>query len=520
MSAQCDGCAVAQHAVGDGKDEGVVGEPLTGAARTDVPSMPDTGHRSASVISGLSDGDVGRLVAGVSSDSLDRGAGTSQLNAERFARAALTTAIEPGDLEAGRLVGALGAVGLLRAIVEGHEAEQVLRLVRHTESLTRPLGEESMLSAGRMGEQFGHRFETDEGRAAAGTSALTLESFPPERPPVDARAVRRVAECLGRWRSRLSVEESCRALERAARLGAVLVTPDTELWPEGFASLEDGEPLALWIRGDPQRLALLARSVALVGARASTDYGEHVAMEAAAGLAGRGFAVVSGGAYGIDAAAHRATLASGGLTVAFLAGGVDRLYPAGNNELLRRVAREGVLAAELPPGNAPTRWRFLMRNRLIAAAASATVVIEAGRRSGSLNTAGHAAQLGRPLGAVPGSILSPASAGCHRLIREYAAICVTSAEEMAELADPLGTGPTDEPGSAAADTVMVPSEGGDAEGAVLSALSSARGASADEIAARSALPFTTVAAILGRLDLAGRARESGGGWTLSERRHA
>ena len=168
-------------------------------------------------------------------------------------------------------------------------------------------------------------------------------------------------------------------------------------------------------------------------------------MESAAGLSDRGFVIVSGGAYGIDAAAHRATLASGGVTVAFLAGGADRLYPAGNSELLRRIASEGVVAAELPPGSAPTRWRFLMRNRLIAAAASATVVVEAGHRSGSLNTAGHAAHMGRPLGAVPGSVLSPASAGCHRLIREYAATCVTTPDEMAELADPFGNGASPDP---------------------------------------------------------------------------
>ena len=492
--------------------------PVAGARRSMTPP-PGRGRRSGSVFAGLSDGDVARLVAAVSS-SPGRGAESSELSAERFARAALTTAIEPGDLEAGRLVGALGAVGLLRAIVEGHNAEHVLRFTRDADAVPLPPGEDLALSLEGAGEQFGHRFDTDGSGGAADSLLSAFESLSPERPQVDARAVRRIAECLARWRVRLSLEESCRALERAARLGAVLLTPDTEVWPEGFAALEHGEPLALWIRGDPERLARLDRSVALVGARASTDYGEHVAMEAAAGLVGRGFAVVSGGAYGIDAAAHRATLASGGLTVAFLAGGVDRLYPAGNSDLLRRVSREGVLAAELPPGNAPTRWRFLMRNRLIAAAASATVVVEAGRRSGSLNTAGHAAQLGGPLGAVPGSILSPASAGCHRLIREYAAICVTSADEMAELADPLGTGPTGEPGAAAVDTVEVPPAGGDAQGAVLSALASARGASADEIAARSSLPFTTVAAILGRLDLAGRARESGGGWSLSERRHA
>ncbi|GAA2062078.1 DNA-processing protein DprA [Leifsonia soli] len=522
MSGACDGCAVAGLARADAQRdepdaEGVVAEgpdavspdPENGPARCEetaaatgresdggdpsrtVPPSPSEGRRARTVLPGLSDTEVVRLVTAVSGGAPGGGACSSDAAVERFARAALTTAVEPGDLEAGRLVAALGPEGVLRAVVEGHDAERVLRAARHAEVV--PL---------------------------RGAPRAAFEDASPERAAEDARAVRRIAECLERWRPRLSLDESCRAVERASRLGVQLLTPDSDAWPEGFASLEGGEPLALWIRGDPNRLARLEHSVALVGARASTDYGEHVAMEAAAGLVGRGFAVVSGGAYGIDAAAHRATLASGGLTVAFLAGGVDRLYPAGNSDLLRRIAGEGVLAAELPPGNAPTRWRFLMRNRLIAAAASATVVVEAGRRSGSLNTAGHAAQLGRPLGAVPGSILSPASAGCHRLIREYAAICVTSAEEMAELADPLGTGPTGSPAAAAVRPVEGEPRGGDAEGVVLSVLSSARRADADEIAARAALPFTTVAAILGRLDLAGRARESGGGWTLSERRHA
>lgn len=307
--------------------------------------------------------------------------------------------------------------------------------------------------------------------------------------------------------------ESARALDRSARIGARLLTPDARFWPQGFASLERGAPLALWIRGDPARLARLDRSIALVGARAATGYGEHVTMESAAGLVDRGFAIVSGGAYGVDAAAHRAAVASGGVTVAFMAGGADRLYPAGNRSLLQRVVAQGVVAAELPAGSAPTRWRFLMRNRLIAAAATATVVVEAGHRSGSLNTAGHAAQLGRPLGAVPGSILSPASAGCHRLIREYAATCVTTTEEMAELADPLGHGPGDDPAAASA----VGTDGDGPEHAILLALNRSSGASAEEIAARAQLPFATVAAILGRLDLAGRAREDANGWRLTER---
>ena len=147
-------------------------------------------------------------------------------------------------------------------------------------------------------------------------------------------------------------------------------------------------------------------------------------MESSAGLVDRGFTIVSGAAYGIDGMAHRAALASGGTTVAFLAGGVDRFYPLGHEALLGRIAEQGAVVAELPCGSAPTKWRFLQRNRLIAAATEATIVLEAGMRSGSLNTAGHAAALGRPLGAVPGPVTSPASAGCHRLLREYDAVCV------------------------------------------------------------------------------------------------
>src|SRR5690606_23806686 len=140
--------------------------------------------------------------------------------------------------------------------------------------------------------------------------------------------------------------------------------------------------------------------------------------------------------YGIDGMAHRAALASGGQTIAFLAGGVDRFYPSGHDALLTRIVECGAVVSELPCGSQPTKWRFLQRNRLIAAAGRATVVIEAGWRSGSLNTAGHAAALGSPRGAVPGPVTSAASAGCHRLIRDFDAICVTTPAEMAELIPP------------------------------------------------------------------------------------
>jgi DNA processing protein len=444
------------------------------------------GRRGTTPLPGLSDRELSGLLAPVTptDDSASASGQSGDVALERFARAALTTAVEPGDLDAGRLVESLGAVGLVRAIVDGYDGDRVLEL------------------AGRDSETA----EQDIADSPDGVGANEQS----ERGAAESR----ISQCLARWRPRLSLSESARAVERAARLGAQLLAPGDRFWPEGMSSLEEGAPLALWIRGDAERLGRLHRSIALVGARASSQYGEHVAMESAAGLADRGFAVVSGGAYGIDAAAHRATLLSGGLTVAFLAGGVDRLYPAGNSELLRRIAAEGVLAAELPPGSTPTRWRFLMRNRLIAAAANATIVVEAGRRSGSLNTAGHASQLGRPLGAVPGSILSPASAGCHRLIREYAATCVTTTEEMAELADPLGIGP--DPGPPDLQPAASSGVPSDAERSVVTALSRAHGASADEIAARVQLPFAIVAAVLGRLDLAGRARERAGGWVLSE----
>ena len=158
-------------------------------------------------------------------------------------------------------------------------------------------------------------------------------------------------------------------------------------------------------------------------------------MDWAAELAASGVTIVSGAAYGIDGMAHRAALNAGGVTVAMLAGGVDRAYPAGHTELLARIAAHGVVASEVPCGSAPTKWRFLQRNRSISALAQATVVVEAGWRSGSLNTAGHAAALGRPLGAVPGPITSTTSTGCHLLIQAGIARLITSADDLAPTVD-------------------------------------------------------------------------------------
>ncbi|GAA1691666.1 hypothetical protein GCM10009808_05820 [Microbacterium sediminicola] len=243
--------------------------------------------------------------------------------------------------------------------------------------------------------------------------------------------------------------------------------------------------------------------VSIVGARAATEYGEHVAGQLASGLGGHGVAVVSGAAYGIDGAAHRGALAAGGMTIALLAGGVDRPYPSGHSDLIERICAGGAVMSEVPPGTAPTKWRFLARNRMIAALGQATVVVEAGWRSGSLNTAHHAATLGRPLGAVPGPVTSAASAGCHRLLRELDAICVTSADDAREL-----IGWCAGPGAAA------PGDGdrvGD-ESRVLDALSTRAPRSVEELARRSGMSISEVRSSLGLLALDGRALAEGSGW--------
>ncbi|GGI47275.1 DNA processing protein [Agromyces flavus] len=344
-------------------------------------------------------------------------------------------------------------------------------------------------------------------------------------------AARELVAGLDRWRPRVDHAAFVRTVEQAARVRARLLIPSDAAWPDGLRGLEAHGPRALWVRGRVDALAE-SPSIALVGARAASHYGEHVTVEAAAGLVDRGFAIVSGGAYGIDGAAHRSALASGGTTVAFLAGGVDRFYPVGHEALLGRVADTGAVVSELPCGAAPTRWRFLQRNRLIAAAADATVVLEAGIRSGSLNTAGHAAALGRPLGAVPGPVTSPASAGCHRLLREFDAVCVTDASQMAELVAArlpaeasqgegldgaaLGDGITDD-GATDDGAILRRVHGAlddltEAERRVFDALGVRRSRTVSELAERSRLGTGAVLGGLGALEATGLARRVADGW--------
>lgn len=226
-------------------------------------------------------------------------------------------------------------------------------------------------------------------------------------------------------------------LEHADRLGARVVIPTDDEWP---ASLNDLElpPLCLWVRGPADLAEVAARSVSIVGARSATAYGTQVAADLAAGLGQRGFAVVSGGAFGIDAAAHRGALAVDACTIAVMAGGIDRLYPSSHASLLAAIASSGAVVSEQPPGVAPIGSRFLKRNRIIAALSCGTVVVEASLRSGSLNTARHAQDIVRPVGAVPGPVTSMQSAGCHQLVRDRAAEVVTDVDEVADLVGRLG----------------------------------------------------------------------------------
>lgn len=365
---------------------------------------------------------------------------------DRYATAVWCRLIEPGDSVAGRIVAARGPAAALEAVLAGGLLPEV------------------------------------------GAQELT--------------------EARKRWLPRLSARTVADSLATAAARGVTLLTRSDPEWPSQVDDLDAHAPLCLWVRGDLPALRRLEISVAIVGARAASRYGDHVAMELAADLAGGGIAVVSGGAYGIDGAAHRAALAAGGFTVALLAGGADRAYPAGHTQLIDEVAERGLVVSEVSCGSAPTKWRFLQRNRLIAALSAATVVVEAGWRSGSLNTAGHAATLARPLGAVPGPITSATSAGTHRLIREYGAQCITGADDVREL---LGVATGWDAAAAA-----VGADGGYTGEVtrVKDAMSTRVWRDASDIARRAGMSPDAVAALLGVLRLDGVVETSPEGWRL------
>jgi DNA processing protein len=335
-----------------------------------------------------------------------------------------------------------------------------------------------------------------------------------------------------KWRSRLDVADAGAHRERARQCGARVVTRGSTEWPPCLDDLGPVAPYALWVRGSGHLASLMTAGIAMVGARAATAYGEHVASTMAAELMDNGWTIVSGGAYGIDAAAHRTALAIGDPTVAVMAGGVDRLYPTGNANLLHRILDGGVVVSEVPPGYAPQRARFLSRNRLIATA-RATVVVEAASRSGALSTARHAASLLRPVGAVPGPITSASSAGCHALIRDGLGTLVTRGADVIELAGPVGVvtlteaegrdaTSSSEGGSDGGGEEGGGGEGGGGEGGMPDFASldqrqaygaiGPRGEATEAIARESGLTLAETLSALGGLELAGLARRDGIKW--------
>lgn len=410
---------------------------------------------------------------------------TARPDAARLARAALTRLVEPGDALAVHTVASLGP-------------ERALALITGCERL-QPM--ERDLLADHAG--------------ASDTLA------------------RRWSAGLARWAPRAAHLDPARDLVAMHRLGGGLLVPEDAAWPSALRDLGEAAPLGLWFRGSGV-LPPASRALAVVGSREASAYGRACTTRMAAYAVQQGVCVVSGGAYGIDGAAHRAALAApdaaervGGVpaTVAVLAGGLDRFYPAGHEDLLREVMAAGLLVSEMPPGASPTRYRFLQRNRVIAALAGAVLVVEARWRSGAQNTAGHAFGLGREVGAVPGPVTSPSSAGCHRLLQESPARLVTTEHEALALLDgragaPSGTGASGgRPARAAgrgaesAATAARATDGLSVEEALVhEALPLRQAVPADRITVSAGLALPTVLAALSRLERAGLARRVEDRW--------
>ncbi|WP_442790660.1 DNA-processing protein DprA [Nocardia sp. NBC_01329] len=320
---------------------------------------------------------------------------------------------------------------------------------------------------------------------------------------------------------RRDVDTAARDLETIHARGGRLVTPDDAEWPAwrllGLAQLLPGRdpdgavPLVLWVRGERNLSEFTERALAVVGARCSTGYGDRIAGEIAGELAARGWTIVSGAAFGIDGIAHRAALTVGGATIAVLACGADRPYPAGHDRLIARIAEAGLVVSEYPPGTPARKHHFLARNRLIGSLADGVLVVEAGMRSGARNTVKWARRIGRPALAVPGSVDSAASAGCHRMIRDGEAVLVTgTADVLAEVA------PLHLPCTAGSESSGDGRPSGVAA-QILAALPDTGGRWPHEIAAATGMESAEVRAALVALDLAGVAARSDAGWFRSDR---
>lgn len=323
--------------------------------------------------------------------------------------------------------------------------------------------------------------------------------------------------------ARVGQDHCLQDLRQAEQLGARLLIPDDPDWPHealermGVAAAS-GEtlcvpPLSLWVRGPGRLDEQLRQAVAIVGARASTAYGNNVAAEISYDLADRAITIVSGGAFGVDRAAHAAALATDGFTIAVLACGIDRLYPASNAQLLQKIASRGLLITEYAPGTAPMRPRFLVRNRLIAGFTSGTLVVEAALRSGARATAARAREMGKVVMAVPGPVTSSMSEGCLQMLREEAALAVGTAAHV-----------LDATGVSGADLALFergPDRPGDdldpALRALLEAVPVRRPAGADSIAVVAGAGAADTMRGLTVLEMMGYIEQTDGGWKLLRR---
>jgi len=308
---------------------------------------------------------------------------------------------------------------------------------------------------------------------------------------------------------------AARDLERMNALGGRIITPDDPEWPAwrllGLGRLDAGVdrdaavPLVLWVRGSRSLVESSEQALAVVGARCSSGYGEQVTADMAADLAVRGWTIVSGAAFGIDAVAHRAALSAGACTIAVLACGVDRPYPAQHHRLLAQIAESGLVVSEYPPGFAARKHHFLARNRLIAALGRAVLVVEAGARSGARNTVKWSRRLGCPALAVPGSVESASSVGCHLMIRAGEAVLVTTTDQVVAEAGPL-TG-----ASTTKAQTSIPVMSGD-EALLFEVLSETASQQPYELAEQCGLALGAVRSVLPALELAGLAGVDGSGW--------
>lgn len=369
----------------------------------------------------------------------------------------------------------------------------------------------------------------DAERVARATLSLILE-------PGDASSLRLVADAGAQLlvegisdaerypqfeaaRARLAVADGAAELERAEALGFRFVVPGDDEWPNQLEDLADAEPvqlrggvpIGLWVAG-PLPLDELTASVAVVGSRDSTSYGEQIAVEISSGIGRAGVTTISGAAIGIDYAAHRGAVSVGAPTVAVLACGVDRDYPVRHAEMLRRLRAEHAVVSEVPMGGAPQRIRFLARNRLIAALARGTVVVEAAARSGALNTMNWAQRLQRVAMGVPGPVTSVASLGVHHQLRSGGAALVTSAADVLELVGEMGTHLTEFPRGPDRERDLLELR----ERQILDAVPVYRAVAAESIARLACVGLADVLAALPTLEEAGHVERDGGGWRLAE----